>query len=113
MTDAQRLMLVRSVHTAIYIVMVASVFTVLWASIVGANGWLVWTAMTLVLIESVIFVSSGMKCPLTALAARYDSATTSDTLLPERITRHTCAVFAPLILVSVLLLSARWLGVLR
>ena len=48
MTDAQRLTLVRAVHTAIYLVMASASLVVLYAGIVGARGVWVWAAAGLV-----------------------------------------------------------------
>lgn len=113
MRDAQRLGLVRGVHTAIYVVMATSTFVVLYGGVTGARGAWLWVALGLVLVEACVFVGGGMKCPLTAVAAKY--ATTggvSDTFFPERMTRHTFAVFAPLMLIGVVLLALRWFGLL-
>jgi uncharacterized membrane protein len=111
MTDAQHLWLVRALHTVIYVVMAASVFAVLYAGISGAHGLWLWIAGALVAVECVVFAMSGMKCPLTAVAARYGPGV-SDTFLPERFTRLTFAIFTPLIVVGALLVLARalWLG---
>jgi hypothetical protein len=64
----------------------------------------------LTLIEAAVFGSSGMKCPLTALVARYDptGGDVSDTWLPKRLTRHTLTVFGPLLAVGLLGLAIRW-----
>jgi hypothetical protein len=108
-----RLNLVRGVHTAIYVVMACSVFAVFYAGLAGAHGaWLV-VALALVAIEALVFVVSGMKCPLTAFATRYGAKPGADTFLPERLTRNTLAFFGPLIAVSLLLILARWSGMLR
>ena len=108
-----RLTLVRGVHTAIYVVMACSVFAVFYAALVGARGQWLFVALALVAIEVVIFVASGMKCPLTAIAAKYGATHGADTFLPERITRHTLKFFGPLIGISLLLITARWSGVLH
>ena len=112
MTDEQRLGLVRGVHTAVYLVMAASVFVLLYAGISGASGPWLWWALALISVEIVVFAGSGMKCPMTALVTRYDRAGkgVSDTFLPQRITRHTLRVFGPLIGLAFLLLAVRWLG---
>jgi len=111
-TDAQRLALVRAVHTVIYLVMAGSVFVVLYAGLSGAHGGWLWAAAALVGVESLVFVGSGMKCPLTAVAVKYGARAsgTFDTFLPERLTRYTFRVFAPLVLLGGLLLAARWWG---
>ncbi len=110
MTDAQRLTLVRAVHTAIYLVMASASLVVLYAGIVGARGVWVWAAAGLVGVESLVFAASGLKCPLTAIAVKYGAGSDGlfDTFLPERITRHTFKVFGPIILVGFLLIAARW-----
>ncbi len=115
MTDAHRLALVRGFHTAIYVVMAASVFVVLYAGVTGVQGDWLLIAAGLVSVEVAVFAGSGMKCPLTAVAARYGPASgrVSDTYLPERLTRHTFAFFTPLIVIGFVLLVARWLGILR
>jgi hypothetical protein len=110
MTDARKLALVRLVHTAIYLVMAGSVFVVLYAGLTGAHGGWLWAAAALVGVESIVFVGAGLRCPLTALAVKYGAGAgeTFDTFLPERMTRHTFRVFAPLVLLGFLLLAARW-----
>ncbi len=112
MTDAQRLAWVRALHTAIYVVMAGSTFVVLFAGVSGRRGAWLWPALALILIESAVFVGGGLKCPFTALAARYTARETpiSDTFFPERCTRHTFQVFGPLILIGLALLAARWTG---
>jgi hypothetical protein len=107
---AQRLALVRLIHTAIYLVMASSVFVVLYSGITGAGGPWLWVAAGLVITESLVFTVSGMKCPLTAVAVRYGAGKGElfDTFLPERLTRYTLRVFGPLILLGFLLLGARW-----
>lgn len=110
MTDPQRLTLVRAVHTVIYLVMAGSVFVVVYAGITGAHGGWLAAAAVLVGVESLVFAASGMKCPLTALAVKYGAGAGGlfDTFLPERMTRYTFRVFAPLVLLGFLLLAARW-----
>ena len=55
-----------------------------------------------------------MKCPLTALAVKYGAKTghVFDTFLPERLTRYTFRFFGTVMVIGLLLLVARWLGVL-
>jgi hypothetical protein len=111
MNDAHRLALVRWVHTTIYIVMASCVLVVLYAGITGARGAWLGPAFTLVCGESLVFAVSGMKCPLTALALKYGArhGAVFDTFLPERLTRHTLAVFGPMAILGLGLVLLRWL----
>jgi hypothetical protein len=114
MTNTQRLALVRGIHTAIYIAMAVSTFVLLYAGIIGSQGTWLWVALGLLAIEVVVFAGNGMKCPLTALAVKYGAKTghVFDTFLPERLTRYTFRFFGTVMAIGLLLLVARWLGVL-
>lgn len=109
MGDAGKLALVRAVHTAIYVVMATACLALLYAGVTGATGTWLLIAMGLVGVECVVFIASGMKCPLTAVAVRYGATPEKgfDTFFPERLTRHTLTVFGPIIVAGFLLLGAR------
>lgn len=111
MTDPQRLALIRAIHTAIYLVMAAAILIVDYAGVTGRSGPWLFAALGLALTEVVVFVTSGMKCPLTAVAVRYGAGEGPifDTFLPEPLTRNTLRIFAPLLTVGLLLLAARGL----
>jgi hypothetical protein len=82
------LVVVRAVHTVIFVVMAAATFVVLYAAITGRAGAWVWVAAGLVGVESAVFLGNDLKCPLTAVAARYGAQGGADTFLPERLTRQ-------------------------
>ena len=115
MTDAQRLALVRTIHTAIYVVMAVSTLALLYAGITGSRGVWLWVVLVLLGIEVVVFSGSGMKCPLTAIAVKYGGETGHffDTFLPERFTRYTFRFFGTVMGVAPLLLVLRWYGVIQ
>ncbi|MCW5695570.1 MAG: hypothetical protein KIS96_02425 [Bauldia sp.] len=112
-TLARRLALVRAVHTAIYVVMAASTFVVLYAGITGRQGTWLWVALGLLAIESAVFAGYGFKCPLTTLARSYGATTGGhafDTFLPERATRYTFRFFGSVMFAGLALLVIRWVG---
>ncbi len=114
MTDNQRLALIRGLHTAIYLVMAVSTFVLLYAGVSGAQGAWLWIALALLGVEVVVYLSNGLRCPLTALAVRYGAETgyVFDTFLPERATRYTFGFFGTVMVVGLALLFLRWVGVL-
>jgi hypothetical protein len=114
MTDGDRLNLIRTVHTAIYLVMAASTIVLVYSGLSGATGPWLWVALLLLAVESAVFAGYGFKCPLTDLAVRYGARTghVFDTFLPERATRYTFRVFGSLMALGLLLLALRWLHVL-
>jgi hypothetical protein len=113
-TDARKLTVVRVVHTAIYLVMAASTFVLVYAGVTGARGTWLWAALGLLGAEVVVFVGNGMRCPLTAVAVRYGATAghVFDTLLPEAATRYTFRFFGSVMTLGLLLLAARWVGVI-
>lgn len=112
MTDLQRLSAARALHTVINVVMSLATFTILYAGVTGVHGPWLSIALILLAIETAIFVANGLRCPLTAIVARYSGDTpVSDTFFPDRLTRHTLRIFGPLLAIGVALLAARlWLG---
>jgi hypothetical protein len=114
MNDTQRLAIVRTTHTAIYLVMAMATFVLLYAGVTGAQGAWLWMTLALLGIEVAVFAGNGMKCPLTALAVKYGATTghVFDTFLPERWTRHTFRFFGSVMAAGLGLLALRWLGVI-
>lgn len=110
MTDAGRLAIIRAVHTAIYLVMAASTFVLLYAGITGQTGIWLWVVLTMLAVETAVFAGFGFKCPLSALAVKYGARTghVFDTFLPERVTRYTFRFFGTVMAIGLLLLVARW-----
>lgn len=114
LTDPQRLAIVRTLHTAIYLVMATGTFALLYAGLTGHEGIWLWVALALLAVESVVYAANGFACPLSAVARRYGATTgyVFDTFLPERATRYTFRFFGTVMAVGLVLLAARWLGIL-
>ena len=102
MSQGQILRLIRTVHTIIYLIMATSVVLILLSAIFGSTGPVLIVALILVCTESVVFVGSGMKCPLTGLAKRYGAVKgyVFDTFLPERFTQYTFRFFGTLLILG-------------
>ena len=112
MDRKQILALIRATHTAIYVVMAASTFVLVYAGVTGASGWWLWAALALLAVETVVFAGFGFKCPLTGLAVQYgaEKGWAFDTFLPERMTRYTFRFFGSLMVLGLALLTLRWTG---
>jgi hypothetical protein len=105
------LSLLRSVHTAIYIVLAASVCLLLFAAITAYSGPLVIAAAMAVAVEVVVFTANGFKCPLTGLAQKYGveegKGYVFDTVLPVRITHLAFRVFGTMLALAGLIFIVR------
>lgn len=112
MSDTRILALVRGVHSAVYILMVASIFLLLYAGATGYIGLWLWVELGLLAVEAMVFAVNGLKCPLTARAVRYEAVTgyPFDTILTERTIRFTFRFFSFLMVLGLVLLALRWAG---
>jgi polyferredoxin len=91
-TNALRL--IRSAHTAAWAVFAGSILAI------PVLAWLrLWPAasvlIALVLVECAVLLCNGMRCPLTAVAARYtdDRRDNFDIYLPVWLARHNRLIF--------------------
>ena len=109
MSDARMLFLIRTFHTTIYLILAVSVVFLLVAALLGYFGPLLLVALLLISIEVIVFVASGMKCPLTDLAKKYgaEKGYAFDTFLPEALTKYTFRFFGLLLVIGLILLALR------
>lgn len=100
---------IRLLHTVIYLVMSASVVYILYCGIVDRFGIALYIALGLVVVECIVFVGNGMRCPLTTMAKAHgaEKGYVFDAFIPERLTRYTVPTFGTLFAVSLLLLLYR------
>jgi hypothetical protein len=111
-----KLAIVKTVHTAIYVVQVAATVYILVAGVTGRHGRYLRLAFALVTVESIVFFGNGRRCPLTALAQKYGDPKgyVGDSWFSERCTRHNFGAFASLLALGTgLVLIRRLRGDLR
>jgi hypothetical protein len=101
---------IRLVHTVVWAFFVACILAIpLLAA--HANFGLAAVFAAVVAVEVGVLARNGMRCPLTALAARYtdDRRANFDICLPEWLARDNKAIFGTLYVLAVLFLLVRWL----
>ncbi len=103
---------IKAVHTAIYAVMVAAIFYILYCGVTGALNVQLVVAIGLVGLEAAVFMGNGRKCPLTALARRYGDPKgyVGDLFCPEWLARRTFLIFTSLFVIGLLLVAFRFLS---
>jgi hypothetical protein len=109
-SDDVALMAVKSVHSAIFLAMLASILWLVATGVAGRRGRSVQAASALIAAESVVFVANGGICPLTPLAERYGAADgrVSDIFLPDALARTTPRWSIPLVITGVVLHLRAW-----
>jgi hypothetical protein len=105
------LRMVKAVHTAVWAFFAGSIVAIpvcAWLRSFGAA----FALIGIVLVEVLVLIGNGMRCPLTGVAARYtdDRRDNFDIYLPEWLARRNKEVFGPLYAAGILFTVARWAG---
>lgn len=92
--------------------MVWAVFYLLYAALSKNYTAAFYVALSLLIIEAIVFVACGMKCPLTSLAKKYGDTKgyVGDLFIPEKYAKYTFRVFGSLFALGLLLLLANLLN---
>ena len=100
---------IKTIHTAVWAFFVASIFAI-WVFAWRADFFNAALAIGVVLVECVVLIGNGLRCPLTSLAARYtdDRRDNFDIYLPEWLARHNKMIFGTLFVAGILFTIARW-----
>ena len=111
MNDLARLRAVKIVHTiawAIFAGCIVALPVVAWHGDIRSAMLLI----ALVAVEIVILLANRLRCPLTAVAARYtnDRRANFDIYLPLWIARYNKQIFGTLFVLGVLITFLKWRG---
>lgn len=105
--NPNKLFIIKTIHTIIYLIMVISIFYIVYAGITKIyNIWL-YIALALISIESIVYIGNRMTCPLTTLAKKYGDPTkgyVGDTFFPESFTDLTFKIFGSILFLGLLIL---------
>lgn len=110
MKPSEALVLVKTLHTVVWLFFVACIVAIPVAAHLGAFDVAAWAAAAVAL-EVLVLVFNRWRCPLTGVAARYtgDRRENFDIYLPAWLARHNKTVFGVLFLVGLgYALYARW-----
>lgn len=112
MTNKQKINIIKLIHTIIYLIMVASIFYVLYSGITKTyNIWL-YISLALLVGEAVVYLENGRVCPFTNMAKEYgdEKGYVGDLFMPKSVADNTFYVFGALFLVGLLILTVNILG---
>lgn len=111
--NERALLRVKVLHTVIWVVMAGAIFALPVVALLGLYGW-GFGIVGLVLLETLVLLFNGWRCPLTLVAERYttDRRANFDIFLPERVAHWNKEIFGTLFLVGLVTLLLRWFGVL-
>ena len=112
--DAQRLVAVKAVHSAVFFLELGSILWLVATGLLNRRDRSVAIAAAAVSVEVVVWLANDRVCPLTPLAERFgaDRGSVSDIWLPDRVARTIPVWSSALLLVAGLLhvrgVARRW-----
>jgi len=112
MSNKTKIFIVNTFHVTIYVVMVLSIFYIIYAAIAKAFGPILLVTLSLLVLEVAVFVGSGMRCPLTDLSQRYGSENgyAFERYLSKRAVDRVFNFFRTLLIIAIIFLVGRYFG---
>jgi len=104
-----RLVLVKTIHTVIWVFYNVVIFYMLYAVIVNRIDKWLWICFGLVLLEGIILLVFKQVCPVTLIARKYSDSDKSnfDIYLPEWLAKHNKLIYTSIVVVIVIMLAFR------
>lgn len=105
------LIIIKSVHTFIWLFFNAVIFYMLYAVIASKLDRWLWIGYGLVAMEGLTLVLFKFYCPLTVLARKYSSSTRDnfDIYLPNWLARYTKLIYSSIMIIIITLTLIRYL----
>ena len=109
MKNESALIVVKTVHTAIWSFFVACIVGAPLSAWFG-NFWLAAILVCLVAVEALVLLFNKWACPLTGLAARYTARREEnfDIYLPRWLAKHNKSIFTPLYVLGAAYSAFAW-----
>lgn len=104
-----KLLFIKLIHTLIWLFFNAVIFYLFYAVISDRIGPWVWIGLGLFLLEGIVLLIFGMKCPLTVLAEKetHSREANFDIFLPNWLARYTKLIYSSLLVIVIIILAWR------
>lgn len=109
MTNEAKLIIIKAVHTAVWLFFNVVIFYMLYAVIVGRLDRWLWIGYALILMEGLILLLFKFFCPLTIIARRYSDSQKDnfDIYLPNWLARHNKLIYTGIMVVILIITVIR------
>jgi hypothetical protein len=111
MSTALKLVSIKLVHTAIWAVFVTAIGYVIYCGLANDIAQYTWIAAGVVILEGLVLLIFGGRCPLTLIARNYSDSNQEnvDIFLPNWLARYNKLIFTSLYVVGLILVGYRLL----
>ena len=104
-----KLILIKTVHTAIWLFFNIIIFYLLYAVIMNQIDIRVWICIGLIAVEGLILVLFKRTCPVTIIARKYSSSTRDnfDIYLPNWLAKYNKTIYTSIVGIALIILAVR------
>jgi len=109
MKRTHKLLVIKLLHTLIWVFFVVVIFYILYSGIYNKVTTLTWIGIGLVLGEGLVLLVFKMFCPLTLIARKYSDSEKDnfDIFLPNWLAKHNKLIFTTIYVLALLLVLIR------
>jgi hypothetical protein len=109
MTNSTKLMIVKSIHTLVWVFFNVVIFYLLYAVITNKIDRWVWICVGLVCAEGLVLLICKRSCPVTIIARKYSDSTKDnfDIYLPNWLARYNQFIYTTIFVITLILLAWR------
>ena len=109
MDNQSKLLLVKSVHTAVWILFNLVLVYLFYAALTDQIDIKFWLGMGAIIIECIILVANNWTCPLSPWARRYTQSTRAnfDIFLPNWIAKNNIVIYSTVFAFLILIILAK------
>lgn len=111
MDPAKRLLVIKWVHTLIWLFFVVVIFYILYSGIFNVINTYTWIGMGLIVGEGIVLLVFNMFCPLTVMARKYSDSEKDnfDIFLPNWLAKYNKLIFTTLYVIGLIIILIRTL----
>ena len=104
-------MLIKSIHTLVWIFFNVVIFYLFYAVVIGRIDKWVWICLGLIGLEMITLLLFKMMCPLTIMARKYSDSTKDnfDIYLPNWLARYNKLIYSSIVSIILIILFLRWI----
>ncbi|MEK7224452.1 MAG: hypothetical protein AAB221_02070 [Bacteroidota bacterium] len=109
MTDNSKLVIIKLIHTLIWVFFNVVIFYLLYAVLTDTIDKWVWICLGLILLETITLIIFKRVCPVTLVARRYSGSARHnfDIYLPEWLAKYNKQIYTIIVFIILLLLAWR------
>lgn len=109
MNPANKLLVIKWIHSIIWLFFVVVIFYILYSGISNDINSYTWIGIVLILMEGIVLLVFKMFCPLTILARKYSDSSKSnfDIFLPNWLAKYNKLIFTTLYIIGLVIVLVR------